>query len=364
MSVAALHPGWLEVIDAEARTRFGPRDRTGAALAEAVAALSQVYNRRGGRLRDQEAAHVARLRFFLPRDLPKVAGPLSELASAGALPEGRRWRLLDLGAGLGTTGLGVASVAPVDTLDIQAVERDAAALEIYAALAARATRAGLIPPVSLATSTADLATFIPETGAWDLVVVGLALNELFESDVSARVAWLGRIGGALAPGGSLIVLEPALRDVTRALMAVRDRVGDVGLSVFGPCTHRAACPLLATERDWCHEVAPIALPEPLHAIARAAGLRFERLTWSALTLRRDDRQLAPGAFRVVAGPLASKGKTEWDLCGAGRITRLTRLDRHRATCTLGDAGRGTLLEMEGPLGERVRADRVTLHRRG
>ena len=60
---------WMDAVDTVAREVLR-QDRTGDALAEAVAELSRVYTRDRRRLRDQEAALAARLRFFLPRDLP------------------------------------------------------------------------------------------------------------------------------------------------------------------------------------------------------------------------------------------------------------------------------------------------------
>lgn len=371
-----LHPGWLEAVDAVAREHLGPSDRTGAALADEVRALSAVYNRLAGALRDQEGARAARLRFFLPRDLPKVAGPLAELREEGALPGGPVWRVLDLGAGLGATGLGAAAFAAgvpgVERLEIHAVERDARALDLYAALAARCGRGeleGAAVPVTLTRASLDLERALPD-GVYDLVLVGLTLNELFGADpdpVGRRVAWLSTLAERLAPGGSLVVVEPALREPTRQLMAARDRLvaGDGAARVFGPCTHDGACPLLERDRDWCHAVRDVALPTPLAEVARAAGLRFERLTWAALVLRADGRRRAPGAWRVVGGPLPSKGKTEWELCGPGGRARLTRLDRHRGPDDpLEGAERGTLLHVDGAVGERIRSDRVAIRRVG
>ena len=49
--------------------------------------------------------------------------------------------------------------------------------------------------------------------------------------------------------------------------------------------------MLATEGDWCHEDLPIDLPPWVAPLARAAGLRWQRLTFSYLALRRDGRRL-------------------------------------------------------------------------
>ena len=367
-----LDPRWLSLIDAVAHERLGSSDRLGPALAEAVRALSQIYTRRAGKLRDQESALAARLRFWCPRDLPKVQGPLHELERLGALPAGPTWRVLDLGGGLGATGLGVADFARrrgVEALRLRVFERDATATALYVALARAGEAAGLVPPIELRTGTADIEQLPPEAIAerFDLVLVGLALNELFASardPIERRAAWLGRMGRLLAPGGHLVVLEPALKETCRALQAVRDRIaaGEVrGLTVRAPCTHLGPCPMLLDGRNWCHEQANLPLPEPLAEIARAAGLRWERLTWSNLVLAAE---AAPrGGLRVVGGPIESKGQVEWDLCGPGGLTRLARQKRHQGPDDVcAGLGRGDELEIPGELGTRVRADKVEIRR--
>src|SRR5687768_9375882 len=91
----------------------GLRQATAAdVLADAVRRVSLAYRREAGSpaelMRDRDAID-ARLAFFLPRDLPKLIAPLRELAAAAALPQRERVRVLDLGAGLGTSGLGAAA---------------------------------------------------------------------------------------------------------------------------------------------------------------------------------------------------------------------------------------------------------------
>lgn len=354
MQPPPLDPRWLPLIDAVARRTLGPHDRVGDALAAEVARLSERYTRRGGALREAAVERAARLRFFVPRDLPKIGGPLAELASVSALPTGRAWRVLDVGAGLGTTTLGAAVIAKqlgVPSLDVVALEREPALVDGMAALAAAASAAGLVPKVALETRALDLETAalaaITRGGPFDLVLLGLSLNELHEDapdPVAERAAFVGGLAKALVPGGALIVLEPALSDVTRALMSIRDALAERGHGIFAPCPPGTArCPLLLRERDWCHEDLPLALPPALAAVAKAAGLRFEGLTYSYLTLREGPclAELLGGSARVVGGPVKSKGKHELFLCAAGHHHRLTVL--HRKGIEPIDAARGSVL---------------------
>lgn len=351
-------------------------------LAAAVQAVSQAYTRERHAI-DQnatgEAAYRARRHFYLPRDGAKVVKPLWELHLAGALPQSPRLRVLDLGAGLGSTSLGAAATfagLPRNTvreLAVDAVERDPGALRHFTRIAAGAEAVGL-PRVRVRPLAVDLRKHEPD-GPYDLILAGLVLNELLAEPPEQAAQRLVGLVSQLAPHGSLIVLEPALREPTRALHATRDALRAHGsVALFGPCVHHAACPMLTTAKDWCHEDVDAALPEALGKVAREAGLRFERLTYAYLTLRRREDAasvagLLPtdphpdlGAHRVVSQVLASKGKREWFACGQRGRVRVTRLDRHASAVNagFGAAQRGDVVRLpvlgDGSSDVRVKAD--------
>lgn len=348
----AVEPRWIELVDEVAAAVLGPDDRRGQALAAQVAALSRVYTGREGDLSDAAEARAARLRFWLPRDLPKIEGPLAELDPP--IP-GPAWRVLDLGAGYGTTTLGVgrfARRAGVERLEVTAVERDVNALDVFGAVARRAPAAGLTCEIALETQRGDVTSLEPaRLGTFDLITLGLSLGELFGTEEGSEVeaeAYLRALSDRLSPGGALIVLEPALKTHARALQRVRDRFAadPEPPHVHAPCFTDAPCPMLRRERDWCHSQLPLPLPEALAPIAEGAGLRWTRLTYSYLTLRaeppRRDR------WRVVGGPVKTKGKTEWDVCGPDGLVRLRRLkrDAKAGASPLDDAERGAVLTID------------------
>jgi ribosomal protein RSM22 (predicted rRNA methylase) len=371
MSVLPIEPVPQTLLDAIARTareRFGGHDLDGASLARAVRQVSEAYTRVSGspaQVAGDRDALCARLKFFLARDFPKVQAPLAELASVSAFPSARELRVLDLGAGLGTSGLAAAGFALTQAgtarVRIDALDRDAQALDIAARLSALwSASAG--HAIELRTQRVPLAraALTSLRGAYDLIVVGFVLNELAEQGegaseaerVEAHHALLRSLAGLLSEDGALIVLEPALRETSRALQRVRSLFAAEGGPpfVFAPCVQRGDCPLLVRERDWCHEQLPLALPVPLVAVARAAGLRTSDLSYSYLTLTRADRSLAEldperRGYRVVSSPLRSKGKVELLLCGPGAPRRMQRLDRALSpnNAALDGAGRGCIV---------------------
>jgi Mitochondrial small ribosomal subunit Rsm22 len=219
-------------------------------------------------------------------------------------------RAIDLGAGTGAVGRTLRS-------------RFGAALPVVAV--------DLVPGPD--TVRADLAAELPAVGGrFDLVVAAHLLNELYVDrppteriDLRARrvLAWAAAL---LSSGGRLIVLEPALRQTSRELLAVRDQVLAAGLQVVAPCLWTGPCPALARDRDWCHDAAPIA--------------HGARVDYAYLVLRArdpegagaDDRAIGGAGdqslFRIVSDPMVEKGRLRLFGCGPAGRHPLVRLDRH------------------------------------
>jgi ribosomal protein RSM22 (predicted rRNA methylase) len=336
-----LDDGWLDVIDAVARDA-GLALAPGK-LAEEVRALSDAYNSGDFAKSRTRGALSARLLFSFPRDVPKMECAARELADAGLLH--LPIRVLDVGAGLGASTWGLARLLAKrglrGTIDVAMIDDDEAALHIARAIVRAHPKEGDVE-----------IRVVPETREpYDVILVGQSLGEI-DPDETKQVAFITKLLARLAEHGSLVIVEPALRDRTRRLHRVRDALASRGVTIFAPCLHQAACPMLANESDWCHEDVAIDLPPRVASIARAAGLRWQGLTFSYLVLRRDDVTLrtcidAPVALRVVSLPIDTKGKRELFLCSdAGEIRRAARLDRDEKPRTAwSDATRGDVLAL-------------------
>lgn len=325
--VRPLEAPFQEVIDAVLRKRKAPPTGDVAALGPRISALSQAYN--AGLAGDGARVKVpleARIAFSFARDVPKGAGAVRELVATGALAATgeRTLRIVDLGAGLGAMTWGIAravaaaaraSGQPPARIEALLVDEDAEALGAAALLATEAiARLGAeAPPLTVRTRVERLGPGmqLPEA---DLLVLGQVLSELDvalapEARVAAHAALVADLlERVVAPDGLLVIVEPALRERTRHLHALRDRLVSGGATVFAPCLHAEGCPMLATEGEWCHEDLPVDLPPWVVPLARAAGLRWQRLTFSYLVLRRDGRRLADQAASLAVPP-GSGGST-------------------------------------------------------
>ncbi len=352
-----------------AEDRFGDALQRRGALAQAILDLSAAYNAERPTAPVPLGARdplplLSRLVFFTVADLPKAIFPLAELRSRAALPSGPL-RVMDLGAGGGTMSLALlatlAAAPPRGTVHLDAVDRDLGALSLLPLVVEAAQRelsSALSGELECAVRPlpGDVSRELPgdAMGLYDLILAGNLLNEL-----PADRCWplLLELLERLAPQGSLLLVEPALRSTTRALHALRDRVLVSGAaSVFAPCTRQGPCPALLDDDDWCHESRPFLFPPELRRLAAMTGLRRGPVKWSYVVFNRQGQRVAdrPGALRVVSDGLKSKGKLEVFLCGEEGKKRTTLFGRHRSTSNepFRRLARGSLVWIHGPTVQR------------
>jgi ribosomal protein RSM22 (predicted rRNA methylase) len=292
----------------------------------------------GARYMDDPRLLGAYLLFYWPVSYAQARSVLGEL-------ERRPRTVLDLGSGPGPVAFAALDAGAAE---VAAADRSAPALALARALAAEAEE-------PLATRSWNGAAALPE-GRYDAITLGHVLNELGGAGARAgetRVALIERAAAQLKPGGSVVVLEPALRDTSRDLLAVRDVLVERGFAVRAPCMWRGPCPALLKGSDWCHAERSWSPPPVLEALARAAGLHKEALKMSYLVLAANgeawpalpDRRL----FRIVSEPLEGKGRQRFIGCGPEGRLGLAMQDKHRSSANEAffRLRRGDVIALEG-----------------
>jgi SAM-dependent methyltransferase len=351
-------PRLLATWRAGRRPTRGPRPPPDALLPEelrdvarGVEKLSQGLTRdralAGARYMDEERLLGAYLLFYWPISYLQARGVLSELPA-------RPRTVLDLGSGPGPMALAALDAGAAEAL---AADRSGRALDAARALATAGRR-------QLGTRRWDPARGDPVAAVaqgrrFDAVLLGHVVNELFGADVDRRARLLEEAAAVLEPGGSLVVVEPALRETSRALLAVRDRLVEAGFTVRAPCLFRGPCPALVRETDWCHAERPIDPPPLVAAIAKEAGLRKEAVKMSYLVLAPRGEAWAPAppgrVFRIVSEPLPSKGRLRYMACGPEGRKGLALQEKHVTEGNRAFEGllRGDVVDLEGvePSGE-------------
>jgi hypothetical protein len=236
--------------------------------------------------------------------LTKILGEIFPDPTARDRPR----RILDLGAGTGAVGTALRGYFGED-LDLIEVDRVAATGGV---------RAGDV------TDVASLCHLSVMREPFDLAVSAHVLNELYvDMAASERLPRLAKLVKRwcevlLAEVGTLILVEPALRETSRALLGVRDHLLAAGLHIVAPCFFTGPCPALLRERDWCHDKAP---NEHAHQV-----------DFSYLVVRASGEPTSdPALFRIVSDPLPEKGRLKLFACGSSGRHPVVRLERHASS---------------------------------
>ena len=291
----------------------------------------------GARYMDDTRLLGAYLLFYWPVSYAQARSVLGELVR-------RPREVLDLGSGPGPMAFAALDAGAAE---VTAADRSAPALALARALAAEAEEA-------LATRSWSGGA-LPE-GQFDAVLLGHVLNELGGTGPAAlarRGELVERAAAQLKPGGSVVILEPALRDTSRDLLAVRDALVGRGYAVRAPCLWRGPCPALVRPGDWCHAERRWSPPPLLDALARAAGLHKDELKMSYLVLAPKGEEwpaLPPGRlFRIVSEPLEGKGRQRFMGCGPEGRMGLALQEKHRtaANQVFFSLHRGDVVAIEG-----------------
>ena len=370
-------------------------------LVKGVARLSELYARRrqdlsAALLRDP-LLRQAYLIYYFPANLAKIKSILHEIWAHPAAPSflSPNPRILDLGCGPGTHTIGfldfwVNHPLVWQSLEGTAVDSVCANLQESQTLFARKT--AIIKEIKpsarsrLRTAVADLTRLdsLHLEGNFDFIVVGNVLNELFRGQewLNDRYELVSSVVNRwLAPRGFLILLEPALRETSRQLHQLRDRLlAFTELKVYSPCVHNGPCPAVSLKipKDWCHEDRPWNPPEVIRKVDSLIGNRMDSLKFSYAIFSRlgvsvrdarfcearessslavstsariaandvhtfspqgDERRHAGvqgglkdlDVWRVVSEVMEEKGKAFVFLCGECGRWKVTRLNKHESS---------------------------------
>lgn len=291
------------------------------------------------------------LAYYVPVNLSKVQLLLNELQPVFSTVEAEEFRVLDLGGGPGTGALAtldwsrLTSALSPAALRMTVVDHSSRALTLCAELWQRYQRDQTYPmPPAVQTIEHNLERSLPsriravgmEKG-YHLVIVQNLLSELFmgSSDfISKRAAFVETLLECLAPNGSLILIEPALRSASRGLHQVRDKLlAGQHCSVYSPCLHDGPCPALINPDDWCHEERKWETPDWIGQIDKQVGFIKDALKFSYVILRKDGKTLVPwneSYHRVVSELRVMKGEKRVWLCDKTGRPEIGRQDKERS----------------------------------
>ncbi len=328
--------------------------RVGRAVRALSLGLTRERRLAGEGYLDRPDSLAAYLLFYWPISYAQVRALLPEL------PAPRR--VLDFGGGAGPAAFACLDAGAGEA---RLVDRSRPALD-----AARALAREVASPLSVERRTVPGP--LPD-GSFDLIVVQHLVNELWAGEPDAlvrRVALARSLLSRLSPGGTLLLVDPALRETSRDLLVLRDALVAGGAAVRAPCLFRGPCPALARPADWCHAERPWEPPRLVAEIARAAGLHKEALKMCAVAFASPGEPWpeAPAGrvLRIVSEPLSGKGRRRYVGCGPEGRFGLSLQDKHvgPGNALFGQLARGDVIRASGLTargdGLRIEADSVVV----
>lgn len=328
-------------------------------LREAILSLSAAFTRGRHDLPSNyfeiEINSMAYLAGFVLTNATKTVACLKQVRHL--LPSEGAISVLDIGSGPGTAVFAASSLLLDRSVNFTGVEKTPGILKEAKRLE------GILPDNHSVEWIAGNINNIRDR-KFDVAIAANVINEL---EIGKQFKTCKEI---LSRSKILIIIDPALKQTSRQLMALRDEfLNESSARVAAPCTHQAPCPMLAdNERDWCHFYIEWKRPKLVEAIDRATGLDHRYLKMSYLILGEVDRNLYPSQppltkgrslFRVVSSPLHSKGKLELVVCGNGELKRVRRLDKNASETNsqFGSAVRGDLVRFS----EKERPGEIRAH---
>jgi ribosomal protein RSM22 (predicted rRNA methylase) len=272
--------------------------------------------------------------------------------------------VLDLGSGPGTGALAVLDWwngrGSVSGLSVVAVDRSMMALQQAESLWSKYCRTADLTGTSLQTCKADVGRTgwvkeVEPRAPFDLIILANCLNEI-HADATDPIAMRSRLVtevlALLAPQGTIMIVEPALRETSRSLHEVRDRLlQEKRCTVYSPCLHENSCPALVNPYDWCHEERAWEPPVSIRKIDGEVGFIKDALKFSYLLLRKDGKTIVdrrPDVYRVVSELRELKGEKRAWLCNETGRPEIGRQDRlvSPQNAAFDDWHRGAIVQIE------------------
>ena len=255
--------------------------------------------------------------FYFPRTWAQLAFVLAEAYDfRGWRPPGKGpLRILDLGCGAGATGLSALTFLRErnvkNPIELCSIDYSGKSLGYLRDL--HRSQTGLWPNVKLKTERADLKRDLPSKHGheFDLILIGSALNEIIAEDDHEVAAWkIAEFGSRLKPGGFLLVLEPALKEIANRLHQAAALIAHEGeLHLHAPYLNGFSCPFASTQsRYHSHEVRPGKAPETTLRLNAPLGLNLRDLKFSFVLLsgkKPCSFEKTPSVFRL-ASPVAKR----------------------------------------------------------
>lgn len=306
--------------------------------------------------------------FFFPRTWQAMALAVSEASVFRGWEKPRKGpiRILDIGSGLGASGLStihqLKSLEMDNPITLDAWDYSGKSLNLLKNIHRECNH--LWDNSRVNTRRIDLRNnlLFDKKQRFDLIILGYSMNEIFENfEQSERLEWIRQFSHKLSQNGFIIMVEPAQKETCDTLQSISSLLSEQGdLHIQAPYFNGKPCPFLnAKNHFYSHEVRKIRSSNRVEKINGPLRLETHQVKFGLSILSRQKPMVYPknsSYCRMVSPMRKKKGTLSFIGIGGDGLEYMYEIQRRNLLTTevkaLTKLERGDILKIkEGETGK-------------
>ena len=306
--------------------------------------------------------------FFFPRTWQAMALAVSEASVFRGWEKPRKGpiRILDIGSGLGASGLStihqLKSLEIDNPITLDAWDYSGKSLNLLKNIHRECNH--LWDNSRVNTRRIDLRNdlLFDKKQRFDLIILGYSMNEIFENfEQSERLEWIRQFSHKLSQNGFIIMVEPAQKETCDTLQSISSLLSEQGdLHIQAPYFNGKPCPFLnAKNHFYSHEVRKIRSSNRIEKINGPLRLETHQVKFGLSILSRQKPMVYPknsSYCRMVSPMRKKKGTLSFIGIGGDGLEYMYEIQRRNLLTTevkaLTKLERGDILKIkEGETGK-------------
>ena len=281
------------------------------------------------------ALRRAYLGYYLPLYSAKIALLMEQMIREGHLTPSKiqPLRVLDLGSGP-LAGLWGAHLALGPIAQAMAVDKEIGPMRMGHDFFKQVLGPSEVPPIQLVRANLTGPEYFWKPGFKpNLIVMGHVLNELGNGSrfLESKLRLVLSAAQLLENDGRLLIVEPASKVSSRALMEVRDALfQEKSVHILAPCTGASVCPLLKSPQNWCHGELSWERPKVCEEVDRRIGFDKSFLKYSYLLIAKKPVEARGEPGRIVSGEMRDRGIERRYVCTPEGLLTLSQKESDQA----------------------------------
>lgn len=274
--------------------------------------------------------YIAYLLYFMPVNMLKLPYLLDKLDFSSH----KTIKILDCGTGTGTFALSAVDYFshnyPNIELDMTLTDKATSHINKTRKLFGSMLETNDISANAINYHNLDLIDIDNLKNKYGLIILGNIINEI---DISKYPQILKKLNNLLEDNGFIIMIEPALKELSQKALRFRDEAINHDLFPIFPCIQTiekpSLCPALR-DNDWCHQTHSIDQDKWISGIDKHTGFLKDDIRYTGVIFSKHNNTNNENSWRVVSDMMGEKGLSKAYLCHDDSRILARRLDKNKS----------------------------------